>query len=379
MPMNVTAHKLKDGQFPNWREMVEREYDDWRADPHLTESWISFDCLAFDSKRNAVFCGVSSLKSDIFYRFDRAAGRFTQIDTHALPGSQYDAKFHRSLEWDDDGTLWAATALFHDVHHYHAAPGGKIIHYDPQSGRLELVATPVEHVYIQALALDRKRRILYATAFTPELLIRYDIPTGRVRTLTPLGPGYDLTQPEKLCLDADGNVWCTWRITRAWANDTYGPAPIRLLKYDPEADRLTYFQHGIPKMHEADIGKIESFIDGRDGYVYIGSAAGALYRLDPRTAAVTFVAKPACGTRITSFAFGPDDLLYFASGKPAPHLFRFNPRSDRITDLGLIRDERLGVTCLQVHDLVVADDGAVFCGENDVPERSSFLWECRIA
>ena len=104
-----------------------------------------------------------------------------------MAGSAFDAKFHRSLEWDDDGTLWAATALFHDVDRYFEAPGGKIVHYDPETGKLEHVATPVEHVYIQALALDRRRRILYATTFTPEMLIRYEIETGRTRTLACLG------------------------------------------------------------------------------------------------------------------------------------------------------------------------------------------------
>ncbi len=378
MALHVKAHKLKDAAFPNWQEMADWEYDHWKADARVRENWISFDCLAYDADTDAVFCGVSSFNSEIFHRFDRETGRFDQIDTRGLAGSAYDAKFHRSLEQDDDGTLWAATALFHDVNRYNDAPGGKIVHYDPSTGKLEHVVTPLEHVYIQALVLDRPRRVLYATTFAPEFLIRYDIASGEARKLALLGPGYDLAQPEQFCLDAQGSVWCTWRVTRAWAGDVVGKTPIRLLKYDPAADELTYFNHGIGRMHEGDIGKIEGMVDGRNGCVYLGGAAGGLFRLDPATAEVTFVAKPALGPRITSFAHAPDGRIYFASGVGAPHLFRLNPHTDAIEDLGLLRDDDIGVTCLQVHDITVASDGAVFCGENDVPERSSYLWECRI-
>jgi len=193
-----------------------------------------------------------------------------------------------------------------------------------------------------------------------------------------LGPGFDLAQPENFCLDSSGNVWCAWRVTRAFSYDRSGQTPFRLLKYDPDAEKVTFYHHGIPKMHDGDMGKIESMIDGHDGYIYLGSAMGGLYRLDPKTANVSFIAKPACGPRLTSFAFGPDRLLYFASGRKAPHLFRFNPIDDRIEDLGPIQDESIGETCFQVHDITVTDDGTVFCGENDVPQRSGYLWECRI-
>ena len=376
--MKIVAHKLKDDRFENWREMHEWEYDDWRADPAARAGWISFDCLAYDPERDDMYCGVSSFDSDIFYRFRRSTGQFELIDTHVFSGSEFDAKFHRSLEWDDQGKLWAATALFHDVDRYLDAPGGKLLRFDPETDQLEHVGTPLKHVYIQAIALDLERRILYATTFTPEYLLRYDMDTGQVRKLTLLGPGFDLAQPEKFCLDSSGHVWCTWRVTRAFSYDRSGMAPFRLLRYDPEVDRITFYRHGIPPVCHGDDGKIESMVNGRDGFLYLGSAAGALYRLNPDNAEVSFIAKPACGPRLTSFAHGPDGLLYFASGRPRPHLFRFNPENDHIEDLGLIRDDDLAETCWQVHDIVVTEDGSAFCGENDVPHRSGYLWECRI-
>jgi len=150
--MKVIAHKLKDAHFANWREMLEWEYDDWRAHREESDGWVSFDCLTYDRLRGDIYCGVSSFNGDIFYRFDRVTNRFTQIDTHVLVGSEFDAKFHRSLEWDTDGTLWAATALFHDVDHFMDAPGGKILRYHPDTNTLEHVCTPLEHIYIQSIA-----------------------------------------------------------------------------------------------------------------------------------------------------------------------------------------------------------------------------------
>jgi hypothetical protein len=55
-------------------------------------------------------------------------------------------------------------------------------------------------------------------------------------------------------------------------------------------------------------------------------------------------------------------------------LLRFDPKKETYDFLGQIKDQD-GVSCWQVHDIVVLPDGTLYAGENDNPNRSSYLWE----
>ena len=81
--------------------------------------------------------------------------------------NEYDAKFHRSLERGADGCIYGATALLHDVDRFFDAPGGGIFRYDPRTGELTRIATPVPHTYIQSIAIDRERELIYCLCFAP--------------------------------------------------------------------------------------------------------------------------------------------------------------------------------------------------------------------
>ena len=46
-------------------------------------------------------------------------------------------------------------------------------------------------------------------------------------------------------IDKDGNVWGTYGILRAFSYRT-GPDSLRLFRYSPDTDEMTFFDHGLP-------------------------------------------------------------------------------------------------------------------------------------
>jgi hypothetical protein len=110
-------------------------------------------------------------------------------------------------------------------------------------------------------------------------------------------------------------------------------------------------------------------------------ANGSLYRIDPKTGAAKylFTPIPERPSRLAAMALGPDGMAYGITGRDGGcELLRFDPRTETYKLLGPIRDTD-GVCCWQAHDIVALPDGTLFAGENDVPTRSGYLWECKIA
>jgi hypothetical protein len=217
--MKVKALKLQDIQYGNqWYDEVEDrwEYNDFLADPAWRQGWISMDCAFYDEQYDRVYLGITSFAADIFRAYDRASGKFVDLGYDRIAHPQ-DAKFHRSLvKWDKDGCLYAAIALLHDVDRFWEAPGGAIVRYDPRSGDIKKVAIPLPHVYIQSICLDQERDMLYGQTFTPERMFAYDLNSGAVRDLGPIGSGMAMGQGENIELDDEGCAWCSWGVTRAW-------------------------------------------------------------------------------------------------------------------------------------------------------------------
>ena len=175
MALKVKSLKLKDTKFDNWSSETEDRwnYEDFLKDPAWRKDWISMDCVCYVPDVDTVYAGITSFDADIFWGWDRKKEKWvsTGYDRVVDP---FDAKFHRSLIYHD-GYLLGACALLHDVNDYMNAPGAPVIKYNPKTGDIARVATPVPHVYIQSTCLDAERGIMYGQTFTPEKLIAFDI------------------------------------------------------------------------------------------------------------------------------------------------------------------------------------------------------------
>lgn len=379
--MQVRAIKLVDEHF---KDAISAPQGVWDYDEFLKptsrayfDGWISFDCLLADDKRDVVWVGLARMNADIFHVFDRRTRKFKSMNYRKV-GDRYDAKFHRSLLFDADGKIWAATALLHEIDRFMEAPGGAIVRFDPDTKVLNVVGRPLPHHYIQSIEIDRKRGLLYGQTYCPEVFFAYDMKSGAVRELGPISSGIGLSQAEQLSIDRNGTVWGQWGVGRAWANAP-GPTQFRLWSYHPDEKKPRYRKIGCPRLDGgAGFARIDGTVTGPDGAVYVGTVEGLLCRIDPDREKIEAIGKPAPGVRMAGMACGPDGKLWGTTGRFGhANLFSYDPRGGKLEHVGPIFDDSIGVQAYQIHNLAIMADGTIYAGENDVPTRSSYLWEIR--
>ncbi len=277
----VKAIILKNVRFANWDSEVKGkwDYDEFLENENYRAGWISFDSLLYDRKNNLIYCGLAAFDTDILYLYDRNSQRFISLGYSKI-ADRFDAKFHRSLEVDNEGNIYGAIGLFHNLDRQREAPGGSLVKYDPRTKEINKLAIPIPHTYIQCIALDKDRKIIYGFTFNPEKMFRYDLNTKETTDLGFIGNNMLMSHPHIPAIDDEGNCWGTWGATRAW-DDHPGMDAIRLLKYDRKEDRIIWFRHSLPKVSGEDYGTVDSMLNGKDGYIYVGTTAGALVRLNP--------------------------------------------------------------------------------------------------
>ncbi|MFA9479551.1 hypothetical protein ACERK3_14775 [Phycisphaerales bacterium AB-hyl4] len=377
--MTIKAHKLKDHDFGDqWNQQVHHRwnYADMIADPHWRADWISFDGVVHHAASDRVYCGITSFAADIFKAFDRTTGTFIDLGFDAVV-DQYDAKFHRSMQMDSAGEyLYTATALLHDVDRYYEAPGGGLFRHHLPTGRTEKLGIPLPHIYIQSIALDEARGRIYAMHFTPERLSAYDLATGETRDLGPISSGMAMAQGENVCLDNVGRAWVGWHVTRAWQAES-GPEAHRLACFDPEADRIVYHKHGLPR-RDGTTGhaKVEGLFN-LGSELFASGDNGSLYRVDTDTGRGEYLGTPIADrpSRLTSLVMHCDGYAYGVVGR-AGHcrLLRVDPR-DGAYESGPPVVTAEGDELWQCHDVTITPDGVLFAAENDHPRRPGYLWE----
>lgn len=374
---SVQHYKIYEGVFDNWNsEVLDRwVYDDFVADPDYKKKWVSLTSLAYHAKSDSVYVGIGSFSAELLWRFDRKEKKFVSCGYESV-GERFDAKLHRSIELDGD-TLYGGVALFHDIDKQFEATGGRIFQYDIQTGEYRFLARPWKPAYIQSIALDRERKVIYGFGALPEVFFAYDLNTGESRLIAHIGNGCEFAQSHNPVIDREGCVWGTYGIVRAFSYRT-GPDSIRLMKYDPNTDRVTFFKHGLPKTDiPGDKGKPDMSILGPDGMLYIGTDHGTLARINPATAEVTALCKPNRESkRMAALAFHPNGLLYGFTGEHyAVELFAYDTANDKLLWSEPVFDDAANVRPDRIHHMVIADDKTIYAGENDNNDRSSYLWE----
>ena len=377
----VHHYCIYDEKFDNWNsEVLDRwVYDDFVNDPRYKKKWISITSLAFHAPSDTVYLGIGSFSAELLWKFDRKTKTITSCGYEKV-GEPFDAKFHRSLELDGD-TLYGGVALFHDIDKQFVAKGGRLVKYDIPSGTFEFLSRPCPPSYIQSIALDRKRRIIYGFGAVPEVMFRHDLDTGKSRVVAHIGNGAEFCEAHHPVIDAQGNVWGTYGVLRAFSYRT-GPDSLRLFKYNPDKDEMTFFKHGLPRTDlPGDKAKPDTLILGPDEKIYVGTEAGALVRIEPQTAQAEFLCKPNKDSRrLSAMAFHPENgLLYGISGEHYhTQLFAYDIQKDELVFCQDIAQED-GLRPDRIHHMVFAGANTIYAGENDNNDRSSYLWELELA
>jgi hypothetical protein len=395
----VKAHVLRNQRLRGWREtMVGRwTYKDLIADPEWFHGWISFDAVAFHPGERKIYCGLNSLDGDLLYSFDPESETFECLETKQWTDA-FDVKIHRTiLHNPGDGCLYFATSLLHDLEDQQRAKGGKLVRYDPASHRYELLDVPAARLYIQSIAADWTRRLIYSFTCPAEAVYRTELGTRRSTLAAYIGNATLFCQPHNAVVDRHGWLWGTCGEMRAW-DEAFGLQPVRLFKYHPDNDCLVIMDRGLPRWeehrqllpdpagprdlpgvltetrHKQDFGFCDSMVYDGERYIYAGTVAGVLCRIDTETGAVEKVANAIATGRFPALALR-EGVLYGAGGMHGhTRLVRWDTRGGELETYDDLVDAASGERPARVHELALDDKGRVYLGENDNHDRSSYLW-----
>lgn len=375
----VKAHVLKNISRPilNWQKEMgiataqgtgvspASFYETMAAKEEHYHNLISFTTVEYNPDDGLIYCGITAADRDILWTFDPGTKKFSSLHFDSV-GEKYDIKIHRSLILDDDGIIYGATAGLLEPFEYLDAPGGKIFSLNPRTKEIKILSIPVPHEYIQTIALDRKRKIIYGFTWPLHKFFRYDIKTNRATNFETMG-----SHPHIPAVDDAGNLWGQWAIMGSTNNF--------LLRYNPEENKIHFLRKGLPKMYTADSGGIDGMLNGGDGYIYIGTVSGALMRLDPKNEEVEYLGKPYPGTRLAGLCIGRDGLLYGGGGENYnTFIFAYDREKRKFYDLGRVYDPDINDACVIVHHITITENRTIYAAETDNMERSGFLWECKV-
>ena len=337
------------------------------ADEDRFNNAIAFTCM-LPHPDGKLYCGITCGNTDILYRFDPASATFESLGYRDV-AEKFEVKVHRSLELASDGTVYGASACLYSIDQRLTAPGGAIFRVPPGSDRAEKIAIPVEHDYIQTITLDEGRGLIYGQSYPCFRFFVYNLRTGATKDF-----GYIGSITHVSALDDSGCFWGTWDSVSHW-----------LFKYDPDADEITWFRHSLHTAREDSnimypgAGPVDCMINGGDGYLYIGSCGGSLYRLDPESAEVKYLGKPSPSRRLPGLIVWKDSLLLGCSGdEEGGNVFAYDRDTGTFHQLGPITDSKSGLRLYRVHDLRLVGEETAYVAETDVPKRSGYLWECEI-
>jgi hypothetical protein len=397
-PKSVEAHILRDGKVAGWEGRIKNKwvYQTIKDNPTWFQGWISFDSVTWNSKEKKLYCGLNSLDGDLLYRFSPSTSSFESLGTKQWT-DQYDVKIHRTLLLNPkDQCFYFATSQLHDLDQQESAKGGKLAKFDPRTNRFEIIGIPVPHLYIQSIAADWGRNIVYGFTYPAEAVSRTDLQTGKSELLAYIGNATMMVQPHNGVVDGEGCLWGTYAETRGW-DETTGPDPVRLFKYHPEKG-FTWFDHGLrrraekeqlvpdpagPKAteigtaetrHRDDWGFCDSMAFDGDHYIYAGSVAGVLSRIDTRTGLVEKIANAMPTARFPALGI-KDGIVYGGGGMNGKtQLIRWNTKTDKVELFQDLVAPKINDRPARIHELAIDEEHQLYLGENDNHHRSSYLW-----
>jgi hypothetical protein len=364
---NITHHILSDYRGSHLSDLTLDPYELKEKQPDLFNNLMAFTCL-LSHPDGHLYCGITRFNGDIFYRFNVRTKKFESLGYQPV-SEIFECKIHRSLELDTDGCIYGASACLHMENRRLEAPGGALFKYDARNGKLEKLAVPVPHDYIQTITLDQKRRLIYGQTYPVFKFFVYHLDNGRVDNFDFVGSISHIS-----ALDDRGCFWSTWNGVNHW-----------LYKYDPSTAKINWFRHSLPNAKaDANImypnaGPIDCMINGGDGWLYVGTCGGSLCRIHAETANVEYLGHPAPTRRMPALKNYRDDLILGCCGdEEGGCLFTFNKKTKHFEVLGQIKDSATGQLLYRTHDMAIGGNGNVYVAETDVPTRSSYLWEIEV-
>jgi len=325
-----------------------------------------FTSLCWDPASERLYCGQTHRTGNVLHAFDPETGTFDNLGFEDV-AEDNDMKIHRGL-WLDarEGALYFGLASLNPISVLVDAPGGRMMRYDIAARRFDTIGIPLQGNYIQATVYDPVRRMMYAFMEPSKSFAVWSLAEKRLVRVNCVDDILHVSD-----VDDDGGVWGT-------ASHRHG-----FFRYDPHENAYR-FPEGcvLPTARQASnilyggAGPVDCLINGGDGFMYVTTGLGELYRLDPRSAALDYVGRPLPYLRAPALRVGDDGMLYGVGGDDVmTFIFRCDRQSGSFEVVGRVAAAD-GTACFRPHDMVLAGDTA-YVAETDSPDRSGYLWECR--
>jgi hypothetical protein len=336
-----------------------------KRDEEFRKNYYAFTCLLYHARPGKLFCGTTNFSNDILHSFDPVSKKFESLGYAEFTKDKYEIKCHRSLAIGKDGKIYGATSCLHHVNERLQAPGGKIFRYDTQTQKFETLCIPKPHDYIQTISLDPLREMIYGFTYPVFEFFAYSIPENKVRYIQYMG-----SIPHLSAIDDEGGYWGTW-------GDEH-----RFFRYDPDENRVRFFEHGLPNKCQSlmykNAGPLDMVLNIEDGGLYICSETAELFRLNPSNAQLNYCGKAFPSVRMPGLCLGPRGLLFAAGGVDGGvRVCSYDRKLCTFKDLGPVVDSQTKEKCFRAHDLA-AIGHTLYLGETDNPARGDYLWEIEL-
>jgi hypothetical protein len=367
--MKVRYHAFKEYQVANKGGSDEEIAAQAGAEAaRIRQLRYSLVCSVHHARRRKLYLGATNGGGDILVEFDLRTNKFRSCG-FGKSGlfRPHDVKIHKGLHLDEaNDRLFFGTASLSPLPAVIGKPGGLLAYYDIKTGSYHEIGRPLDGEFFQSTCWDLERGLVHL--FTDRCVFAtYDLRKNKLLFREAME-----SIPHNSCLDDDGGVW-----------GTYSPGSHEFFRYNGAKRRFEFPKCVLPNavaganIQYPGAGPVDGMLNGGDGYLYIGTTLGELYRLDPRRDEVKYLGKPFSTRRLPGLAIGPDGLLYVCGGyRPYSMLARYDRQKETFEYLGQIRHED-GKWMEYAHEIIVVDR-TVYAMETDNTTRSGYLWACEV-
>jgi hypothetical protein len=336
----------------------------------------------------AIYGGTTGDKGHLFFRFDPATRKVTDLGHLVKSGTQLYArrnpvqqKIHHALVASPDGAIYGATgqnvAIGGPWYKTDEDEGGHVFRYDPKTGRCDDLGVPVPYEWIINLTSNVGCTILYGMTYPLNHLFSCDLRTGEMRKVGQVRgvTAGDSGASHEIICDMAGNVYGS-------CGEGY------LFRYEPASGEMVETEISLP----GGSVRIDAFARDKKGVIY-GACweSGHLFSFDPSEQKLTVLGQPNPGPRLPALVFGTDGLLYGAAGGGEQYntrtgfIFSYDPSTREIVEIGDIYDPATDIKGQRMHAMAVGLDGVLYAGETGAQRKAAgeaaeepYLYICKI-
>lgn len=347
--------------------------------------WISIHAA---SNNNVYFGTCTHGGVGHFYEFDSKTNTVHHIagmdeaTSENVPYLEPQGKIHCKIVEDKRGRIWFGSDI---AYHFYMAkwdapdgyPGGHMLVYDPKTKQLDDLGIPFPRASIRVLSIDQERDVLYVVTFPDGRFYKYEIQTkkseffGRVNNCDSIG--------RMLVKDDQGNVYGTF-------------APYRIFKYDRALNKLMDLPVTIPHLegpwcdkghyHRENVWR-DAFWHPTEKVLYgIEMGSATLFRFNPESNKMDDLGQLVIpeyeGNRIVPesshsllYHAGLDRIIYSAptyrqhKRNPEPrHFITYNTKTNEKIDHGELMGTNMNSFPVYTEGISIGPDGTIYyCGQ----------------